>query len=234
MALQDIQSEEVTRELQAQQEAAEAQVKAEEAAAAAAAKKSTRKQQRQRKQAKLKAVAQACQQEAYVSSADLCRQAGEHDSGPQASRHEVDAGTADRGTLAGPTAAQAASRHRPEADTANKVGGQQEARPQGLVALVPGRTRTVVPIHNNQADSSRSVSGSRASKRPSGPKAPCAKGSQSASLLAASASAGHIPSKHAAHENELPGQQQPKAVEPGSKPRILEVRRPRRPVQQLE
>ena len=55
LALQDIQSEEYTRELQAQQEAASAaaaKLQAEEAAAAAAAQKALRKKQRQQKQAR--------------------------------------------------------------------------------------------------------------------------------------------------------------------------------------
>ena len=64
IALSDIQSEEYTRELQAQQEAADRQAAADKAAAAAAAKKAARKQQRQRKQAKLRAAADAEQQAA--------------------------------------------------------------------------------------------------------------------------------------------------------------------------
>ena len=55
VALQDIQSEEFTRELQAQQEAAAAaaaKLQAEEAAVAAAAQKALKKKQRQQRQAK--------------------------------------------------------------------------------------------------------------------------------------------------------------------------------------
>ena len=52
IALQDIQSEEYSRELQAQQEAAAAKLQAEEAAAAAAAQKALKKQQRQQRQAR--------------------------------------------------------------------------------------------------------------------------------------------------------------------------------------
>ena len=52
VALQDIQSEEYSRELQAQQEAAAAKLQAEEAAAAAAAQKALKKKQRQQRQAR--------------------------------------------------------------------------------------------------------------------------------------------------------------------------------------
>lgn len=68
MALQDIQTEEYTRDLQAQQEAAERQAEEERAAAAAAAKKAARKQQRQRKQAKLRAAAEAQQSTAVTDA----------------------------------------------------------------------------------------------------------------------------------------------------------------------
>ncbi|KAL0037443.1 hypothetical protein WJX79_008419 [Trebouxia sp. C0005] len=56
VALQDIQSEEYSRELQAQQEAAAAKLQAEEAAAAAAAQKALKKKQRQQRQARVKAA----------------------------------------------------------------------------------------------------------------------------------------------------------------------------------
>ena len=52
VALQDIQSEEYSRELQAQQQATAAKQQAEEAAAAAEAKKALKKKQRQQQQAR--------------------------------------------------------------------------------------------------------------------------------------------------------------------------------------
>lgn len=67
IALSDIQSEEYTRELKAQQEAADRQATADKAAAAAAAKKAARKQQRQRKQAKLRAAADGEQNAAITN-----------------------------------------------------------------------------------------------------------------------------------------------------------------------
>ncbi|KAL0052945.1 hypothetical protein WJX82_010178 [Trebouxia sp. C0006] len=56
VALQDIQSEEYSRELQAQQEAAAAKLQAEEAAAAATAQKALKKKQRQQRQARAQAA----------------------------------------------------------------------------------------------------------------------------------------------------------------------------------
>lgn len=67
VALQDIQSEEYSRELQAQQQAAAAQKQAEEAAAAAEAKKALKKRQRQQRQARWCSLP-ACVQQAEQDS----------------------------------------------------------------------------------------------------------------------------------------------------------------------